>query len=566
MAKYLTFLKKIIATFVLVSFLSGNFAFAQQGQSAPRPSAGNSTASTVNVNQGSQGNVYAGGSGNKNSSNNALGGAAGDAAGCAVGSLLGSYITSSITASISGTNVPTDDTKNNQKEGAWDAVAFCLANAAIHYIAQSTINWINSGFEGNPVFVDNPGQFFQDIADTEASAFIDELGLGFLCSNFAPQVRIAIANNWAKKTDKTGGVYRKQAQCTFDGIEKNLDSFLQDFRNGGLDSFVDFSFNPANNPAGAYLLAQDELNRRVSLKQDGAKFELRFTDFLSIKECPEKIVNGKTVKDTANCVTKSPGQVIQAQLEDTLNLPKDRLAMADEINEVITALVNQLIKSALSENVSPSKNRSVDDDEDDDRFDMTNEDITEDIYVNNNNNTPTSPAPVSKLKLACETNLTTVAVDEPVEFKAIASGGRGNYKYSWYGGTDFPTSTEFSSINVFFPETGTSSVSVQVKSGSQKKRVDCPVVEISAPTPLEVSCAVDDTSVDVGETVVWKAQVSGGTGFYTYLWSGNDEVDGATEQDVIVSYDDDGTYRSELKVTSGSQSKTVSCENRVRVR
>src|SRR6185295_14837564 len=41
-----------------------------------------------------------------------------------------------------------------------------VARKALQEITKSTVNWINNGFHGSPLFVETPGSFFQDIAKT----------------------------------------------------------------------------------------------------------------------------------------------------------------------------------------------------------------------------------------------------------------------------------------------------------------------------------------------------------------------------------------------------------------
>ena len=126
-----------------------------------------------------------------------------------------------------------------------DAIGFCLANAAVHYVAQSTINWINSGFSGSPTFIQNPEQFFMDAADQEAGGFIEELGLGFICTGFAPKVRIALVNDWNNRTGG-GDAYRRKSQCTLTNAINNVDRVSESLSKGQLGDFVEYVGNPAN--------------------------------------------------------------------------------------------------------------------------------------------------------------------------------------------------------------------------------------------------------------------------------------------------------------------------------
>jgi hypothetical protein len=448
----------------------------------------------------------------------------------------------------------------------WDAIGFCLANAAIHYVAQSTINWINSGFEGNPVFIDNPGQFFRDVADAEAGLFIEELGLGFLCSEFAPKVRIALVNDYVKRT---GGNY-DNIKCTFTDAQKNLEGFMSDFRQGGLGNYVEFVSNPGNRAQSAYLASQDALTFKINQQKAQLDMELNWgRGILSIKECPETVVNGKKVKDTKNCVTKTPGQVIQGQIESTLNLPKDRLTIADEFDEVVVALVNYLIKTALSESLTNDTrggqfgtSNNGDSDEDDEpqpSFPGQNPGTSiPDVTVN-----PNQPRP---LRLTCEASTTTAKVDENITFTATPNGlSSTNFAFDWLGDPSFPTSTPDRSLTIFYDAAGTSSVSVRVRNGNRTASTSCPVVTITPATPITASCNPDRTRAVTGETVVWSAVASGGNGTYSYLWRGDDGLAGQTVREPAISYASRGTKDGEVTIASGSQSIKVICPNDVRV-
>ena len=74
----------------------------------------------------------------------------------------------------------------------WDSILIAIVKAAISAIVNSTVTWINNGFDGNPAFVTNPGQYFTNVADTVAGEFIVGSDLSFLCSPFQTKIRIAL--------------------------------------------------------------------------------------------------------------------------------------------------------------------------------------------------------------------------------------------------------------------------------------------------------------------------------------------------------------------------------------
>lgn len=81
----------------------------------------------------------------------------GAAAGCAA-PFVASYIQSLFSG---GEEVPVDDLKNNLKE-CMDAVAYAVAKTLLAELTNSIVNWINTGFEGNPFYIGDSGSFFRN--------------------------------------------------------------------------------------------------------------------------------------------------------------------------------------------------------------------------------------------------------------------------------------------------------------------------------------------------------------------------------------------------------------------
>ncbi len=91
------------------------------------------------------------------------------------------------------------------------------------------------------------------------------------------------------------------------------------------------------------LIANDEMYARISAQNNTLKFDLGLNNgFLNYQKCD--IPN-----DPRSCHTVTPGKVIQTELEKTMGLEKDRLNLATKFDQVVTALVNNLIKVGLNE-------------------------------------------------------------------------------------------------------------------------------------------------------------------------------------------------------------------------
>lgn len=298
-----------------------------------------------------------------NQTGQAVGSAAGNAAAC-IGSAeviaAAKYgLSQAIPAKYLNVNIfNTADATKNGESGivGWDAVGYCIVNAMITYIADSTIAWINGGFNGNPAFVEDPGQFFKDIADNQAAGFLREIvgnttGLD-ICQPFRLEIATGLGAGGAPAM---GG-----PQCTLGSIAANAKSFQAytsgaSPQSGNLSSWNAMTQQPQNNPYGAYLIAQKELQNRIAVKQNTATLDLTTGNgFLSFKKCnPDSKTTdpttGKTVQVKGACRTTTPGSVIEEQLNSRLKLGTDRLVLADKFDQVVDALVNQLIRTALSQ-------------------------------------------------------------------------------------------------------------------------------------------------------------------------------------------------------------------------
>lgn len=232
----------------------------------------------------------------------------------------------------------------------WDGVAWCIANSLIEYIADSTIAWANSGFNGSPSFISNTDNFFENLADQEAGSFLNALANGSttsgsinLCSNFKVSISVGLSNYYSKST------YKNTSSCTLSKIVSNIDSFMDgNFEQGGWEGWFSMTQSASNNKVGATIIATDAMYARVSTKNNTAKLEIGLNNgFLNYKKCTDK-------SKPETCKTVTPGTVIQSSLEKSLNLPKDRLAAVAKFDQVIEAVVNNLIKVALNEVLSSS--------------------------------------------------------------------------------------------------------------------------------------------------------------------------------------------------------------------
>ena len=283
---------------------------------------------------------------------------------------------------------------NHTKTWIFDTLATNVAKIIIKQLAAQTVNWINSGFKGNPAYVTNTGQFFQNVADTEAAQFLSSNSvLASLCSPFQAKIRLALAKNYLNPN--------QNFSCTLGKLEQNFDNFTNNFSQGGWDGWFQMTQNTSNNPYGAYIEGQDQLSINIGNSQ--AKYQQQLSwgqGFLSWQTCKpgaapiassggvqggctgynSSSVTDITALNTAsgcqeaggtwsqaannatdqyvssndglNCSeadkqTNTPGSVIGAKLNGVLGSDVLQLAVVQGINQIVGALITQLTQQVV---------------------------------------------------------------------------------------------------------------------------------------------------------------------------------------------------------------------------
>jgi hypothetical protein len=213
------------------------------------------------------------------------------------------------------------------KETILDGIVFAALNMVIQQISDSLVQWIQSGFKGSPGFVQNPEQFFTDVGDQILGQFIASSDLGFLCNPFNIDFRLALNLNFAT------GRFRQRHGCTLTQVVRNVQNGFDDLSQNGWDGWISMTATPSNNPYGAFMAAQSEAAFRIANKSIIEKDKLNWG-------------NGFLSWEDANGDVQTPGSVVENQINDALDSGKRRLEVADEISEIIGALIGQLMSMA----------------------------------------------------------------------------------------------------------------------------------------------------------------------------------------------------------------------------
>ena len=235
------------------------------------------------------------------------------------------------------------------KENILDGIGWALAKRIVSMMVRDLINWINSGFSGSPMFVQDLKGFLLQAADEVIGEYISDLGgaFDFICSPFRLDVQVSVALQY-QQARANGGDGNPAPTCTLSGIVSNIENFIAgSFTEGGWQDWFTITATPETyTPYGSMLSAQAGARARIINAQGEEIKLLEFGDgFLSGEIC--ELVSGPGVPKEECFITK-PGKIIEEALSFNLDSGRQSLIAADEINEIIAALLGQLANTVMT--------------------------------------------------------------------------------------------------------------------------------------------------------------------------------------------------------------------------
>lgn len=215
----------------------------------------------------------------------------------------------------------------NPKEIA-DGLLWAIVKTAAHAVLQSIVVWAQSGFNGNPVFVQDPEGFLKGIGDEAAGLFIETVA-PFLCEPFRAPIQQSLVRGYSRS-------FYDKINCTLTDVTNNIEGLINgNSPDDGLNAWLSMTQNDQNNPFGAYLLAEEGMSRSVNRAQSAQSTLLDYAmGYLSQQDAEGNVI--------------TPGQMIADQLNRTLDVPNQELIAADEIQEVIVVVLTQLVLTAFT--------------------------------------------------------------------------------------------------------------------------------------------------------------------------------------------------------------------------
>lgn len=233
------------------------------------------------------------------------------------------------------------------KELSLDFIAWELVNVALEQMLQSTTEWVNSGFDGNPAFVVDFGNYMERVGAKFAESYIWNLDpngpLGGLCQPFSLSIRAALQIQY-EDLRNNDGKGRKVRGCQIDDVVANVENMFAD-----VERQVDRLQNPQNPWQNWFTMTQiPENNQHGAFLQAQTAFGISLKTAQGEEEVTLGWANGYFAPKDEEGNATTPGALIQDRINSTFSISENRLTIADELNEVLGALMQQLAMQVMS--------------------------------------------------------------------------------------------------------------------------------------------------------------------------------------------------------------------------
>ncbi len=242
--------------------------------------------------------------------------------------------------------------KLRMKEYCYDRIAYTVSQAALSQLSNKTLNWVNTGFGGNPFYIRDIDSFLNSIKNEKVRDYIR------IADNIKTGDGTAVGNNVTNKIIEmvTGRSVPSVGPST--ASELKYDSFTKDFSSGGWDAWNRMT-QLGENPIGEVLTVAQQLGKNIGQQQDSTQKELaQGNGFLSQKKCaewakidPDEEYSGQNSDGSPKCLkyeTVTPGAVIAEQTKQITGSLARQLEAADEMNEVLSKFFSGLINNLFN--------------------------------------------------------------------------------------------------------------------------------------------------------------------------------------------------------------------------
>ena len=266
--------------------------------------------------------------------------------------ILQTQATTAATKTAAKTTAAATNANANQTD-CLDKVERAAAQVVLRSVTKDTVNWINSGFHGQPLYVQDTTAFLNNIRKRSLSDLTNAIGLDpnkFPFGKTVAQQLINSTNNYFEQAD----AYTLNQVIAQQVPGANSTDFTKNFANGGWTAFS-AQFNEGNNPYGFSFAAAQTLATRTSDTSQNSPTGLvlqqlaRNGGFLDSKSCVNPANDDLEFPDPTckQWQTDTPGSIIVSKLENTLNIPEQQLGLGQNITTDTVAIINALLSQGV---------------------------------------------------------------------------------------------------------------------------------------------------------------------------------------------------------------------------
>ncbi len=441
-----------------------------------------------------------------------------------------------------------------------------LAKRVLAEMTKSTINWINNGFHGKPLFLENPDSFFKNIAKTQVKSLVDLIGYDTFKFPFGKQTALNVIDSYKSQ-------FATNAQYSLSKVINDPELLLQyrnDFNYGGWNGFLINTQYPQNNYLGFNMIVEQNIASRLEgtiqapakKVQDALQYSM---GFLSPQTCPSNdkypkstnphnpptwddaayasknpykppaIAAGETyahyVDDTlprydndwknakieeknkwsetnacpGGLVSTTPGAVVANQIFSATNTPFLTTALDGALGNSLAAIFDALLNKLIGDGLTSLKT-TINPASETDNWNYYGNTLSGGGSSGNNNTWDYNANTKSTGGITVSLQAVSVKIGQT---KIVTIGG-GNGDYGIQTETDDTIAVAVLSGNgivISGVSKGTTFIEIKDSAGSANKKVDITVI-----TPEELSLSMDSVSIDVEPVYV---TISGGKGPFT---------------------------------------------------
>ena len=244
-----------------------------------------------------------------------------------------------------------------------------IAKKALKKITESTVNWANQGFEGKPLFLQNPDSFFTNIEHDEIKETVNEIGSDLERYPWGRGIAINKVRQARKESKSTTagriGVFDLNTRFNLNSPEE-IEQFYSDTRIGGWDGWTAMINNPNNNPIGFDLAVSNDLNKQTAQKTENWEKSIQGM-ILPMQKCADPSDTTREMEDAARnskdmveyervrCKRwedTTPSGLVADKISHALTSGERQselsMALGSSLSQVFSALLDSLIDKGLS--------------------------------------------------------------------------------------------------------------------------------------------------------------------------------------------------------------------------